>query len=68
MKQHASEINDLQVPKTEFVKKSWKEAGESYLAIASQISITLNYSAFILKMFVLALKADQAEDDSGKRT
>ena len=30
LKQHASEINDLQVPKTEFVKKagckSWKEA------------------------------------------
>ena len=39
LKQHASEINDLQVPKTEFVKKtgckSWKEAGERYLAIAS---------------------------------
>ena len=36
LKQHASEINDLQVPKTEFVKKTgcrpWKEAGERYLA------------------------------------
>ena len=39
LKQHASKINDLQVPKTEFVKKtgckSWREAGERYLAIAS---------------------------------
>ena len=51
LKQHASEINDLQVPKTKFVEKtgckSWKEAGERYLAVASQISITLNFSAFI---------------------
>ncbi|KAK2552999.1 hypothetical protein P5673_025716 [Acropora cervicornis] len=35
LKQHASEINDLQVPKTEFVKKtgckSWKEAVSSCL-------------------------------------
>ena len=41
LKQHASEINDLQVPKTEFAKKtgckSWKEAGEKYLAIASYV-------------------------------
>ena len=37
LKQHASEINDPQVPTIEFVKKtgckSWKEAGERYLAI-----------------------------------
>ena len=36
LKQHSSEINDLQVPKTEFLKKtgckSWKEASERYLA------------------------------------
>ena len=73
LKQHASEINDLQVPKTEFVKKtgckSWKEAGERYLAIASYVDF-YNPKLFSIhfKMFVLALKAEQAEDDSGKRT
>jgi len=59
LKQHASEVKELQVLKTEFGKKtgckSWGEAVERYRVWPIDF-YNPNYSAFILKIFVLNLE------------